>query len=138
MEIFTSYYGNLKNLDRAGILPVSISLGVPKWFTGSKLYYLAPTRKMLSPEVSREQYIKLYNEILSRIKIKTLREDISILTRGEDVNIALLCWEKPGDFCHRHLFAEWLKEKTGYEIKEFGVSEKTVPPKPEYTQKTLF
>ena len=138
MEIFTSYYGNLKNLDRAGIFPVSISLGVPKWFTGSKLSYLAPTRKMLSPEMSREQYIRLYNEILSKIKIKTLREDISILTRGEDVNIALLCWEKPGDFCHRHLFADWLKEKTGYEVKEFGVSEKVVPPKPEDTQQTLF
>lgn len=138
MKIYTSYYGNMRKLDRAGILPISISVGIPRWFTGSRLPYLAPTRKMLDPSMPEEEYIKKYNEILSRVSIKTLREDISIIARGEDVDIALLCWEKPGDFCHRHLFADWLKEKTGYEIKEFGVSEDQTPPPPKDTQQSLF
>jgi uncharacterized protein (DUF488 family) len=29
----------------------------------------------------------------------------------------LLCYEKSGDFCHRHLVAEWLR-RYGYEVKE--------------------
>lgn len=28
------------------------------------------------------------------------------LSGGKD--IALICYEKPTDFCHRHLVAEWL------------------------------
>lgn len=27
---------------------------------------------------------------------------------GEDA--VLLCYEKPGDFCHRHLVSQWLNE----------------------------
>jgi uncharacterized protein (DUF488 family) len=34
------------------------------------------------------------------------------------MNIALVCYEKPTDFCHRHLVADWLKEH-GYECEEF-------------------
>jgi len=138
MKIYTSYYGNMRKLDRAGILPISISLGVPGWFKGSKLSYLAPTRKMLDPEMSEEEYIKLYKGILGRIKVETLREDISNLTRGKDVDIALLCWEKPGDFCHRHLFAEWMKEQTGYEIEEFGGIKKKETVTIEAIQQPLF
>lgn len=34
----------------------------------------------------------------------------------------LLCWEKPGDFCHRHIVADWLR-KAGYEVKEWDKSD---------------
>ena len=33
-------------------------------------------------------------------------------------NKVLLCWEKPGDFCHRNLIAEWLR-KAGFDVKEW-------------------
>lgn len=33
-------------------------------------------------------------------------------------NIVLLCYEKPTDFCHRHLVAQWLIEN-GFECKEY-------------------
>ena len=32
--------------------------------------------------------------------------------------IALVCYEKPSDFCHRHLVADWFN-KNGIECKEF-------------------
>jgi SAM-dependent methyltransferase len=32
--------------------------------------------------------------------------------------IALICYEKPSDFCHRHLVADWLNEN-GIECKEW-------------------
>ena len=34
----------------------------------------------------------------------------------------LLCWEKSGTFCHRHIVADWL-EKAGFEVKEWEKSD---------------
>ena len=33
-------------------------------------------------------------------------------------DIALVCYEKPEEFCHRHLVADWLR-KYGHDIKEW-------------------
>ena len=33
-------------------------------------------------------------------------------------DIVFLCYEKPGRFCHRRVFAEWLPEKTGETVEE--------------------
>jgi hypothetical protein len=30
-----------------------------------------------------------------------------------------MCFEKPEQFCHRHLFAKWLNQFGEYEVKEF-------------------
>lgn len=32
--------------------------------------------------------------------------------------ICLICYEKPSDFCHRHLVADWLN-KNGVKCKEY-------------------
>ena len=41
----------------------------------------------------------------------------NILSRHpECTEIALVCYEKPEDFCHRHILAAWLEE---YNIKEW-------------------
>ena len=34
------------------------------------------------------------------------------------INFALVCYEKPGDFCHRHLVARWLIAQ-GINCKEY-------------------
>ena len=39
-------------------------------------------------------------------------DEILNLSEGD---IALVCYEKPGDFCHRHLVSSWLP----YEITEY-------------------
>ena len=36
---------------------------------------------------------------------------------NNDFNIALICYEKPSDFCHRHLVADWMT-KNGIPVKE--------------------
>lgn len=127
MEIYTSYYGNIKKLSREGIIPVGISLGIPKWFNGHNLRYLAPTRAILNLQ-DEDKYTTAYLKHLESVNIDKFREDISIISRSENwKDVALLCYEKPGDFCHRRLFADWLKEKTGYEVKEFGYTERKEP-----------
>lgn len=37
---------------------------------------------------------------------------------AEDRDIALVCYEKPEDFCHRHLVAQWLRD-AGYSVEEW-------------------
>lgn len=37
---------------------------------------------------------------------------------GHD-DIALICYEKPSDFCHRHLVAQWLRDN-GFGCSEMG------------------
>jgi len=32
----------------------------------------------------------------------------------------LLCWERPGSFCHRRLVADWFQEKLGVSVHECG------------------
>ncbi len=134
MKIYTSYYGNMRKLAKSDIVPVGISIGVPNFFKGNTMKYLAPRRDMLN--MKKEKYIPEYLKILENVSIDKIREDVGMISKihgGKD--IALLCFEKSGDFCHRRLFAEWLKEKTGYEIEEFGYKG---PKEPEVKQNSLF
>jgi uncharacterized protein (DUF488 family) len=39
--------------------------------------------------------------------------------RFKDTDIALICYEKPSDFCHRHLVSKWLNEN-GYDCIEWN------------------
>ena len=42
---------------------------------------------------------------------------------GDD-NFIILCWEPPGEFCHRRVVAAWLRKHTGVLIEEFIPSHK--------------
>jgi uncharacterized protein YeaO (DUF488 family) len=69
---------------------------------------------------NREQYIKDYNRlILSHLDPKQVVEDLKRLAQYQDV--ALVCYEKSDDFCHRHLVADWLR-KAGYDMCEWSES----------------
>jgi uncharacterized protein (DUF488 family) len=36
----------------------------------------------------------------------------------------MLCYEKPEDFCHRHILADFLNEKLNLDIKEYEFNDK--------------
>ena len=123
--MYTSYYANLKKIP-AGLVPVAISVGVPRWFKGRTEIRLAPTRAML--EYTAKQYDKCFAEILKKLDPREVYESL-----GE--NAVMLCWEKAGLRCHRRWVAEWLEQSLGSEIPELGVPRaetptfKTSPPK---------
>ena len=119
MRIYTSYFGNIKKIQEAGILPICIARGVPKFFHGISMQEFAPYSFMLSGNLSREEYIDNYNKILAKLNPTKSLQSIYVLAHGKDV--ALLCYEKPTEFCHRHLLADWLEKATGQKIEEFGV-----------------
>ena len=136
MKIYTSYFSNARKLAENDIEPIGIALFPPKWFLGTTLRQVAPTYSILKSSETEDIYIERYRrEVLGRLDVNRLLKDIELYSKGKDV--ALCCFEKPDEFCHRHLLAEWLNEKFGLDIKEFVASEE-VQPAPEATQLGLF
>lgn len=107
----TSYFAKYK-----GENAVSIAGKCPDWFKGRQYKKLAPKYdwwkkwrdESLSEEWYKEQY---YKTILNKLDAKQVYEEL-----GEDA--VLLCWEKSGKFCHRHLIADWFQKELGIEITE--------------------
>ena len=61
---------------------------------------------------AEENYtIHYYSEVLNVLDPHQVYEEL-----GE--NAVLLCWEKSGKFCHRHLVAEWFQKELGIEVNE--------------------
>ena len=134
MKIFTSYFGNSRKLKEAGVNMICVAIGKPRFIAGiPQMLNVCPTRHMVSGPCSREEYLKLYDRILASQDANQVVKQIEMLSGGKDV--ALCCYEKPGDFCHRHILAKWITENTGIEITEFGVVEKK---EPNYEQASLF
>lgn len=117
MKIVTSYFAKQKALASQGFKVICVARYAPKWFQGPVLYDVAPTSYMLSSACSQEEYISKYSEILSRLKIGYIMKAISIMSGGKDV--ALCCYEKPEDFCHRHMLAEWITRESGTVVEEW-------------------
>lgn len=131
MKIYTSYFAKAAILRKAGIVPIGVALWPPRFFRGISMKQVAPRRYMLDDRLTDEEYIRMYrNDVLRLVDARSFIQDLERASRGMDV--ALCCFEKPGDFCHRHILAKWLNEQTGIEVSEFGVAEsKQETPKPE-------
>lgn len=47
-----------------------------------------------------------YEQVLGPLNQLDVVRELYDLTKSQ--RICLICYEKPGDFCHRHLVATWL------------------------------
>jgi len=106
----TSCFGRSGNDPHA----VAISRGIPKWYTGARYMPLAPSWALLNEkreDVFREQYLRQ----LAHLDPHTVLNDL-----GPDA--ILLCWERPGVFCHRRVGAEWLESETGIPVPEVSTA----------------
>ena len=99
------------NFSTAGHDPhaVCISRGTPKGWRGRRYLALAPTWAML--KLPDPAYRTEYAAILSRLDPAQVYADL-----GPDA--ILLCWEQPGESCHRRLVAEWLEASLGITVPE--------------------
>ena len=118
MKIYTSYFANRKKLESQNIEVVAISRGKPRGWRGRSYDQLAPTWQML--KMSDDDYEREYQKILA----SNSQEDfITFLSKGLEkgcVGVALCCWEKDINDCHRKEVGEWLRS-AGYEVEEFGI-----------------
>jgi hypothetical protein len=118
VRVFTSYFGNLRKLP-AGTLAVGIAVGPPPWFRGPSYKALAPTRLML--RMSEADYNHNFNLILADNDPTTVIRDLRALAKKAGASaVALCCWERPGESCHRRRVAEWLEDALGIEVAEVG------------------
>jgi len=114
--IYTSYFAKLRSLPE-NIVPVSICGKTPDWYTGLQYKKLAPKYDFFmkwKQNHDNAYYIKCFQEqVLDQLNATNVILDLSRLCEGFNVgedNIALICYEKPTDFCHRHLVADWLNQ----------------------------
>lgn len=105
MRIATGYYVRLAK--GVYVNPVSISLSMPGFARGlPRIEELAPTPDILA-EYKRTgdeaRYVRRYvKEVLGRLdRTAILRRLERLFPGGEEAT--LLCYEKDGAFCHRHI-----------------------------------
>lgn len=107
--IYTSYFANLCNIP-SDIVPISICGKAPDWYSGLQYKKLAPKWKFFKvykETGNEEHYVKhYYKEVLDKLLASDVVYDLYKKSNGKD--IVLLCYEKPNEFCHRHLVAKWL------------------------------
>lgn len=119
MNSYTSYFAKVPTLVKNDIIPIGIALWQPKFFSGHTIGLIAPKRYMLNDSLSEDEYTEMYiKDVLEKLDLNLFISLVNKISKGKDV--AFCCYEKPSDFCHRHIFAKWFTEKTGEIIEEFG------------------
>ena len=124
MKIYTTYFANLKNLPE-DIVPIAICGKSPDWWEGLKYTVLAPKYWWWSiwkeEGKSEDWYTQKYiSTVLDNLMPISVVSDLKTLAGDHD--IALVCYEKPEDFCHRHLVSQWLRD-AGYSVEEWKKTE---------------
>jgi hypothetical protein len=118
--VYTGYYAKLKEYKQAGLIPVSIAGKAPDWYDGLEYKKLAPKWAFFSEwkygshKGDNEYYIDQFGaQVLKSFTVESVLADLANLSNEELDKVILLCYEKPTDFCHRHLVANWINEYKG-------------------------
>ena len=156
MRIYTSYFANLKTLEEHGFYAVSICSKVPQFFEGPNIESVAPSKSILyeyknsqQTDADKEHYKQRYiDEVLCiyRFHPEYLINLLAYFSsENNNSDVVLLCYERPEDFCHRHILAEWLNERIpGLNIEEYPIyaesaaKKKTKQKEPDIILNTLF
>ncbi len=122
----TSYYKVTKqNIPGA----ICISRSKPRYTKYPMYKALAPGPWFRTATI--EEYVPLYQQILRQLNPRKVWDELHQLAQKQAVELAglaeaeaarvepiLLCYELPGEFCHRRLAAEWLEAELGVAIPE--------------------
>ena len=110
----TSYFGN--KIATSDPQAVSIARWPPRWWGKRRRHIaLAPSIDLLNRSKAGlpwSEYVEEYKrDVLAKLDPSKVATDL-----GPDA--ILLCWEAPGEDCHRRLVAEWLQESLGIAVPE--------------------
>jgi hypothetical protein len=101
---------------------VAISLGQPRWplpySIAAEVRDLMPVGLLRRPRLPAEQFTPLYLDRLNRIGSDRIAAQLRRIADEHGEPLVLLCWERPGEFCHRRLFADWWQQRAGEEVPE--------------------
>lgn len=138
-KICTSYFGNAKNIATDEYALIGIAGRSPEGWRGLEYRKLAPSwsiwnewhlsmvnlEQAIDRQKAKDSACAVYTdrfkkEILDKLNALDVATDIFKLADGKMP--VLLCYEKPGDFCHRHLVADWLNASLDCAFKFPGFS----------------
>ncbi|MCM1223922.1 MAG: hypothetical protein NC548_56665, partial [Lachnospiraceae bacterium] len=129
--LYTTYFAYLRHIkDGDNVIPISIAAKPPVWWTGLKYEKLAPSYECLmkyKKDGNTKDYVQRYcKETLGELNPIDVACDFLRLIPSDKqklvdmvncplwenpyVHIALVCYEKPEDFCHRHIDRAWFNE----------------------------
>ena len=112
IRIYTSNYKK----GGKGNVEISIAGKCHDGYTGLEYKKLAPKLgfwKEWHKTRDNDYYIQhFYDEVLSHLNPEEVVLKLAELSNGRDV--CLLCYEEPGEFCHRFLVSEWLNKNLGF------------------------
>jgi hypothetical protein len=111
----TSYFSS-PQIKNKNLNLVSIAKKSPTWITCKTYHLLCPSWDLVknykSKLITQEQYTEMYiRGWLNKLDPARTYQEL-----GEDA--ILLCWEKSGFFCHRHIVAKWLMDNLNITIVE--------------------
>ena len=120
-EVATGYFARLKNYIKLDYEPVAICGGSPFWYKRLEYKKLAPKREFFyqwkDGKIDNDEYVKQYHEqVLGELDPKKVIEELRNEIKSD--KIVLLCYEKPFDFCHRHIISHWLSNETDLTVNE--------------------
>jgi hypothetical protein len=157
MKFYTSYYANMKNIP-ANYLCVGISRVCPEWLIDNEppnfLFVrgniLAPSSELLSDmksgKITEDEYTERYKEQIHKTFsnnhfftdfdgwIESMEEQFEDKYEA----IVFLCYEKPSDFCHRHILREMFNYEYHVRCDELKTKEPTVKKQEEIKTTALF
>ncbi|GHU57944.1 hypothetical protein AGMMS49975_24130 [Clostridia bacterium] len=122
--IYTSRFYN-PELKTGKYTTVRVSLGSPRWNVGytidGAINELMPKGLFGNYDDDRPGFEREYRKLLERVGVDRIMNQLcGYSNQGKDV--VLLCYEDirkgENDWCHRVMFADWWKEKTGEIIEE--------------------
>lgn len=118
-KLYTGYFAKCKDYKLAGYIPVSVAGITPDKCVDEKWVDFAPRKdlfyKWKKGIISDIEYGRRYLEYLNTIPKEDI-EELRELTKTS--NFVMCCYEKTGDFCHRHYLSHFLKVKYNFEVSE--------------------
>lgn len=129
---YTSCFDSISSIKSADpdAVFIAVSGAVPADYSGERLVSVAPKRSWwqfwhdtyaghYESKESVDYYTACYKStVLGRLSQADVIEEVKQIA-GER-NSYLLCFEPPGQFCHRHLLASWLNEVCDEKVIEWS------------------
>jgi hypothetical protein len=116
MAITTSYFANLKNVAN----PLCICCSPPDWYRGKSDTSLAPHPITLKAYkkglIDTVEFTIEYQELV--LDALDASDEYKRLQGKYGKDVTLVCYEKPSDFCHRRLAADWFTSELGIAVLE--------------------
>jgi uncharacterized protein YeaO (DUF488 family) len=102
------------------MVPIPTSISQPRFIS----YEVEPWPAVMpwglldvtDPDVFRRKYRDCLHQRTPRV----LAELVELLAKYTGWDLALCCFEKPGEFCNRSVLGEWIAQKTGEEVRELS------------------